>query len=490
MKRGNGVQWLKRAGIICGAGMIAFSAWLLFILNSVPSVLEVGDPNPVGVLFDNVRLLSMVGERPESNGPQAVLIMGDRIIEIGAVGEISAPENVVVIDGQGYTLMPGLIDAHVHLNDELELAAYLAHGVTGLRNMSGYPFHLRLIERAGQGRILSPDLMSTGPILNSPGPNELVLQTTVITADEARLAVRNQYTAGYRHLKVYSNLSSEAFDSIVDESARLGMTVSGHSPEGERTAGIPRREPFEIPWESSLGRGFKTLEHIETIVWHGLRDDLDQAKMSLIATNLAESGEAVTPTLYAHKRLVLIAQTEGAYLERPGSDMINPLVSWFSKGDQQYWSQLDASAYEEPHADFFLVATGLLHQAGVPLLTGTDSGSFGIIPGASLARELELLVAAGLAPFEALRSATRLNAEILGFEETGMIVPGYRANLVLLPEDPLAEISIVEFPVGVMVSGHWMDQQALDAMKDAARNAGPSSFFRSLIRVIEMMLSR
>lgn len=489
LKPKNGSQWLKRVGISICAGLIILTVWLWFIVNQLPSILELGGSKPIGVLFDNVHVLSMVDERSVSQSAQAVLVMGERITQIAAAGEIEAPEGVLVIDGRGRTLMPGLIDAHIHLNDESELAAYLAHGVTGVRNMSGYPFHLRLKKQVVDGQLLAPDFITTGPILNSRGPNELILQTTVSSAKEARLAVRNQHNAGYRHIKVYSNLTREAFDAILEEAALLHMTVSGHSPEGERTAGIPQKKPFEIAWEASLGRGLTTLEHIETIVWHGLRDQLDPAKMGLLAKALAGSGEAVTPTLYAHKRLVLIAETEGAYLTRPGSDMINSLVTWFSKSSQQYWSNVDPSAYEAPHADFFMIATRLLHEAGVPLLTGTDSGSFGIIPGASATRELELLVAAGLSPFAALNSATRMNAEVLGFEKTGIILPGYRANLVLLPKDPLTEITAVEFPEGVMIGGHWLDQQALDAMKNSARNSRSSSFLRSLLRVIEMKLS-
>ena len=208
----------------------------------------------------------------------------------------------------------------------------------------------------------------------------------------------------------------------------------------------------------------------------------------MLATTLAQSGEAVTPTLIAHQRLVLIAQSKGAYLTRPGSEMINPMVTWFSKGALEYWSQMDASVYEAPHAEFFLHATGLLQQAGVPLLTGTDSGGFGIIPGESVARELELLVAAGLSPFEALTSVTRHNAEVLGFEKTGQILPSYRANLVLLPKDPLTDVGVVEHPVGVMIDGHWLDQQQLAAMKDAARSSKVTVFFRSLVRFVEMKM--
>lgn len=437
------------------------------------------------MLIDNVRLVSMAPGAPEAESARAVLVMGDRIVEIGAAGAFHAPQGVRVVDGRGYTLIPGLIDAHIHLNDEAELAGYLAHGVTGVRNMSGYPFHLRLSEKIRQGSLLGPDFITTGPMLNSPGPNETVLQQTVTTGEEARAAVRKQHEAGYRALKVYSNLTREAFEAILDEAGRLDMRVAGHSAEGVRTPGIPRKKPFDLAWEASLGRGLATLEHIETIVWHGLRDDLDEDKMRGLAARLAVSGDVVTPTLIAHKRLVLIAETKGAYLDRPGSDTINPLTRFFERGSEEYWSGVDPSGYEAPHAEFFLVATRLLHEAGVPLIAGTDSGSFGIIPGASLADELELLVAAGMTPHDALAAATRLGAEALGFERSGAIVPGYRANLVLLAGDPLAQIGAVGSPAGVMINGHWLDEAGLEAMRRSARD---TSFVRSLWRVIELKL--
>ena len=98
-------------------------------------------------------------------------------------------------------------------------------------------------------------------------------------------------------------------------------------------------------------------------------------------------------------------------------------------------------------------------DAGVPLLTGSDCGLFGVIPGASIVHEIELIVASGLSLYEALNSATRVNAEIFGFENTGMILPGYRANLVLLPNDPLTDIGAVEFPAGVMIGNTgWMSR--------------------------------
>ncbi len=474
-----------KAGIAIAIILATAVAWLWHIVTDFPKALEPDPHRPAGVLIDNVRLVSMVPGAPDATDGQAVLVIGDRIAQVGAAGELSAPEGVLTVDARGHSLIPGLIDAHIHLSDEAELAGYLAHGVTGLRNVSGYPFHLSLSERIKEGLILGPDFVTTGPILNSRGPNETVLQKTVTTDAEARAAVRAQYNAGYRTLKLYSNLSRAAFDAILDEAGVLGMRVMGHSPEGERSAGIPREKPFDIPWEASLGRGFTTLEHVETIVWHSLRDELDENLMREVAAKLAASGEAVTPTLLAHKRLVLIAETKGAYLDRPGSDTINPLVRLAQRGEAKFWSEADPSAYEGPRAEFYLAATRLLHEAGVPLIAGTDAGVFAVIPGASMARELELMVEAGLSPHQALASATRISAQTLGFEQTGMIAPGYRANFVVLAEDPLTWIGAVEFPVAVMLGGYWMDDMKLEELREAARD---TSLIRSAWRALQMKL--
>ncbi len=457
--------------------------WLWQIVTDFPHALEPDRHGPAGVLIDNVRLISMGPGAPDAEDSRSVLVMGDRIARVGAAGEISAPEGVRIIDGRGYSLMPGLIDAHIHLSDEAELAGYLAHGVTGVRNVSGYPFHLPLSERISQGVILGPDFITTGPILNSPGPNENPLQQTVTTAAEARAAVRAQYDAGYRILKLYSNLTREAYHAILDEADALGMRVMGHTPEGERGPGIPHEKPFKIPWEASLGKGFTTFEHVETVVWHSLRGELDENRMREVAARLAASGEAVTTTLIAHARLVLIAQTRGAYLDRPGADTINPLIRLAQRGEAKYWSEADPSAREGPRAEFLLAATRLLHEAGVPLVAGSDAGIFAIIPGRSMARELELMVEAGLSPHQALASATRTSARILGFAQTGVIASGYRANLVLLPEDPLARIGAVEFPAGVMVGGYWMDDARLEELREAARD---TSLIRSVWRALHM----
>ena len=471
-------------------GLIAFtmllaSLWLWQVVTTTPHALVPHGPAGSSVLFNNVRLISMSPDDPQMQPGRAVLVKGDRIAAIGAAGTLAVPDGVQVVEGNGRPLMPGLIDAHIHLSDEAELAGYLAHGVTGVRNMSGYPFHLQIPARIAADMLLAPDFLTTGPILNSHGPNENLLQQIVTNAEEARSAVRAQHAAGYRTLKVYSNLTREAFDAILDEADRLGMGITGHSPEGVRTPGIPHDKPFDVPWEASVGKNFITLEHVETLVWHSLRDRLDEEAMAQVAHRLARTGDAVTPTLIAHRRLVRIAQSKGEYLQRSGSDTINPLVRLFDRGAEEYWSSVDPEPYELPHAEFFLRATGLLHEAGVPLIAGTDAGGFGIIPGASLARELELLVEAGLLPYAALAAATRVSAEVLGFERSGVVAPGYKANLVLLQNDPLTNVGAVEFPAGVMIRGRWLDEHALGVLRQAAAD---TSLVRSAWRALQMKL--
>lgn len=474
---------LKRYMFGIGILLLIGGLWLAREATSHPSVLEPSPSRPPAVLIDNVRLISMAPDAPRAEGHRAVLVVGDEITAVSDAGALTPPDGALIVDGAGKTLMPGLIDAHVHLWDEAELAAYLARGVTGLRNMSGLPFHLPLAERIASGEILGPDFQTTGPILNSPGPNEQVNHKLVSNGPEARKAVQEQYDAGYRELKVYSNLTREAYEAILEESRRLGMRVSGHTPEGTREHGMPFERPFSISIDESLGQEFVTFEHVETVAWHGLRGGTDEDQMRELAKRIAASGQTVTPTLIAHDNLVRVAASKGGYLDRRGVETINPLVVWFEQGNYEFWSGQDPNDYEGPRGEFYLTTTRLLHEAGVPLIAGTDAGIFTNIPGSSITRELELLVKAGLSPHDALASATRVSAEALGFHKTGIAAPGYRANLILLPDDPLNNISAVETPSAVMIGGYWLDEASLADMQKGARD---TSFTRSALRVLAM----
>ncbi|VAW04567.1 Amidohydrolase [hydrothermal vent metagenome] len=482
---------LQRITIIVAIILLGLCAWLAKAMTGFPSALSPPEAQPAVTRIDNIRLISMVPGAQEVQEDQSVLVIDGEITAVGPSASLATPDNLStddmqIINGAGRTLLPGLIDAHVHLWDEAELAGYLAYGVTTVRNMGGMPLHGDLIKRLEAGRILGPDLATTGPILNSPGPNQQNIHQIVSTAQEARAAVRAQYAAGYHTLKVYSNLYREAYEAIRAEAERLDMTIVGHTPEGVRAKGVPHMRPFDIPFEEVLDDGFTTIEHVESIVWHGLRDQLDEQMMRDLAGRIAQSGVVVTPTLIAHDNLVRVAKSDGAYLSRPGTQTLNPLVSRIEQGSYDFWSNADPQAREAPRAAFYLKATGMLHEAGVPVIAGTDAGIFTNIPGSSMTRELELLVEAGLTPYEALAAASVTAGPAIGFADRGQIAPGYRANLILLAGDPLNDISLVERPSAVMIGGVWLDEEALAKLHKAARQ---TSTLRTARRLIVMLMA-
>ena len=132
-----------RALALTFAGALGLLVLLVIsALQDLPEALRPASAPPSVVLLNNVSVLSMVPGAPPLQADRALRMEDGRITAIVAAGSLAPEPGALVVDGAGGFLVPGLIDAHVHLNDESELAAYLAQGVTGIRNMSGYPFHL------------------------------------------------------------------------------------------------------------------------------------------------------------------------------------------------------------------------------------------------------------------------------------------------------------------------------------------------------------
>ncbi|QIG78668.1 amidohydrolase family protein [Stakelama tenebrarum] len=425
-------------------------------------------PDPAALLIAHVNVLDLSGDAPVIAHDQDILVSRGRIVAVDESGSIALPDGARRIDGEHRLAMPGLVDMHVHVWDTPELAGYLGHGVTMVRNMSGMPYLLALRDAVAAGEIDGPRIVTTGPILNGSGPNAQPNHQIVDTARAARAAVQWQYDQGFRRLKVYSNLSAEAYAAIREEAARLGMTITGHPPEGVREPGIPFDRPFNIPFETLLDDGFVTLEHAESIVWHGLRGGRDMDAARALAARIAESGVAVDPTLFAFYGLMRTAETRGAWLERPGTETLNPFITMMEGENFARWRGESAEAARADF-EFYRRFTGMLHDAGVPLIAGTDSGIFANIPGRSLIDELHLLVSAGLSPYAALQAATVNPVRILGeSDEAGRIAPGYRADFLLLDGDPLADVGAAGTPWALVRGGRWLDGEALAGLRDAA----------------------
>lgn len=433
-------------------------------------------------LIRNVRVVDFSGAAPVIAEAASILVADGRILEVYGEGEAApAPAPARVVEANGMTAIPGLYDMHVHVWDEAELPAYLASGVTTVRNMSGMPFHLELQARLEAGALEGPRLLTTGPILNSHGPNEQINHQIVETADEARAAVQLQYDMGFRDLKLYSNVTREAYDAILEEKDRLGMTVSGHSPEGRRDEGIPFEKPFNITFEEVLEDGFLTLEHVETIVWHGLMDSHETDQARALAQKIAASKSAVTTTLLAHHNLLRVAETKGDYARRPGVETLNPFIQQFEQAYIADWSGRDV-AWPTKSDAFFGAAAKIFQEEGVVLVAGSDAGIFTNIPGASLIEEVQLLHQGGLSPFEALKTAVYNPAQVLGEADAyGRIAKGYVADMAFYACDPLAGLECLSAPEAVMKDGTWHDRARLDALGARARETNPERTMQNVL---------
>lgn len=456
-----------------------FCLSLLLLLSGcgAPAALQPPERAPA-YLLNNVAVLDPADSA--LSAPKDVLVVGETIEAVGDLEENALPDGARVINGTGLVLSPGLMDMHVHVFDEAGLAANLVHGVTTVRNLAGMPFHLPMAERIADGRLAGPRLITTGTIINERGGRNVnPLQTLVSGPEEARQAVRRQYDQGYRRLKLYSNVSRESFAAILEEADRLGMSISGHPVEGTEA------EPLDI--SVTLAAGFRTIEHAESIIWHGLDDDTDPDRMRRLAEQIARSDVAMTPTLTVHANLARLTEIGEVHVERPDMQFFNTVILNAQRSEYEYWASRETSdrpAMQEAYEAF----TGMLNDAGALVILGSDAGVMATPPGVSAIEELEAMVRAGLTPEEALRTGTLNAAEILAPDaRAGRIAPGFAADLVLLEADPRSNFQILRRPVGVMANGYWYDETALETLRGAARRPG---VWRTRWRLVMHALAR
>lgn len=465
--------------------MLAAVLW--FCLAGPWAALQAADDPALPLVIEHVDVISMVRGAPPVLRDQTVVIAGGRIQAVEASASATPVKGAQRIDGRGRYLLPGLVDMHVHVWDEAELPAYLAYGVTTVRNASGMPFLLEFADAIRAGRLTGPELITTGPILNGQGPNTQANHQIVETAAEGRDAVFAHHAQGYRHLKVYSNLNPETYRAIRRAAHELGLSIMGHTPEGARqldAAGVPT---FEIAFRDILRDGWLSIEHVESIVWHALGDRLDPQAMCALAAEIAASGVPVTPTLLAHHNLVRVARSQGGFLQRPGVDTMNPFIAQLEQPVYRHWASQPSNS-RDAHDAFYAEATRCLYEQGVTLLAGSDAGIFVNIPGLSLLEELALLQQAGISAWEVLAAATRNPARVLGrAARAGQIAPGFDADLLLLAGNPLEDLAALRQLEGLVVDGVWRDARGIEALRQQARQV---SLERSQQRVLAAMAAQ
>jgi imidazolonepropionase-like amidohydrolase len=399
-------------------------------------------------------------------GQYTVLVRDGRIVWVGPDSAAQVPDGARTIDATGRWILPGLADMHVHVGAE-DFPAFLANGVTTIREMNGAPDHLVWRREAREGRLTAPSLIVTGPL--NTGEEQRWRHVLVRTPEEGRAMVREQARLGFDAIKVYDGLSRETYDAIAATADSLGVPLVGHLP---REVGLAR----------ALEAGQRSIEHVGQIAHalsaaHGL-GSVEPAAMAEIAGQIERAGAWVTLTLASEE--ALSRRGTAWYAER----LARREVGLVDPGLSGWWRSLgegapDSAAAERRQAyrEGVQALVRALRDAGVPVLAGTDTPNPLMVPGFSLHEELAALVEAGLSPYEAVSGATAEAARFAGAEEEfGTIRVGARADLLVVSGDPLADVGVLRRLEGVLLRGEWLPRERLDALvKEALSTREPGA---------------
>ena len=359
--------------------------------------------------------------------PNAVVVVSDgRITAAGPRDRVAIPAGARRIDVTGRTIIPGLWDMHTHLMQMEWGPVYLAAGVTSARDMGNVlDFILPFRAAVDSGVALGPRMPLAG-LVDGGGPNAFGAENAT-TPEEGRAVVRKYKALGFEQVKLYSLLTPAVVRAIADEAHRLGMTVTGHVPTALTVA-------------AAVDSGMDHIAHLP------IRGDASSDSVKRLIAHLRERGTVIDPTA-SWGELLQHAAAEPVANFQPGIANLPPVLA-------QRIAAMGLATVDSATAHARLARTlaiiGALHAAGVPVVAGTDEG----VPGYSVYREIELYVAAGFTPMEALRAATAVSAEAMGMaDRLGTLEVGKLADLVVLDGNPLERIANVRRVSMVMKGG-------------------------------------
>lgn len=412
--------------------------------------------------LENVNIIR-VDQREVLNGYDLVLEDG-KIVDMYPSAAGTASDTYI---------MPGFTDSHVHLICEDNLNWYVAYGVTSVYNMMGMPSHLRWQQEIRQGKRVGPEIISSGPIIDGTpaylvsAANEESTQRVAADADypdllycngiivadtpeKGRRAVRYTKDVGYQFVKIYNNLDKDVYYAICDEAEKLGIIVSGHLPDCCNPDTV-------APEEADVRQN--VVEHITFI-----SDDFIPL--------LIKNGSANSPTLAVEKTLFDNLPEQDFYKE--AVEDINELIKeeWKSAMKKHQEAAIAARPFRKfappkrrsMQEDYRLVKK--MEEAGVLLMTGTDSGIEGTIPGFSLHVEIDGMKEAGLDNWTILEALT-INAEkAYGLTSgKGIIAKDMPADFIVLNGNPLEKIEVLHDIEGLYYRDQHFDKEQLLALR-------------------------
>jgi imidazolonepropionase-like amidohydrolase len=364
-----------------------------------------------------------------------VVIDGGKIVAAGPSGAVKIPTGARRIDAKGKTIVPGLWDMHAHLHQSEWASVYVAAGVTTVRDMGNELAFITALRSAIESNTVRGPRVLLAGLVDGGGPNAFGAFSAT-TPDEGREIVRRYHHLGFEQMKLYSLLAPNVVAAICQEAHSLGMTVTGHVPTS-------------LPLLAAVDSGMDQVAHLP------IRADVSPDSLANIIAHLRAHGTVIDPT--------------ESWNEIGGHSTVEPLQN-FQPVLQHLpapFVQFRVAGWGTPSPDTAAAHTRLarslqtiraLHEAGIPIVAGTDEG----VPGFSVYREIELYTKAGFTPMDAILAATSVSAKAMKLDaEIGTIEAGKRADLIVLDANPLENISNIRSVRWVMTRGSLFDSAAL-----------------------------
>jgi imidazolonepropionase-like amidohydrolase len=453
----------------------------------------------------HVSVIDATGAAPQSD--MTILIEGEKIAEIAPSARFKLDRDVSALDGGGKFLIPGLVDAHIHLTGSGEpngsrafmIPLLIANGVTTVRDMGGYLESLKpLRDDIRRGRRIGPEIFFAGPYLDGSPPS-FEPSLVVTNATQASEDVRTLVQQSVDFIKVQSILGRDAYFAIAAAAKREKITFVGHVPDRvtaaeasdagqksiEHLTGVLRacssdeQRLMRAQMQRSAATTTPSAAHARQMAWNRelLATQSEKSTAKLVATFLRNQTWQ-TPTLILLREdgfpsVQARVATEDSLRFIPRSIV----EKW--KQAAETWDKLASPAEFALREKLFARSLDVVEQmqkAGVPMLAGTDAAAPYVVPGVGLHEELGLLVQAGMTPMQALQAATKNPAEFLGkLNVQGTIERGKFADLVMLDGNPLQNIGNIDKVRAVVIRGKVLERHALDEMLAAEQQFAGSN---------------
>lgn len=394
-----------------------------------------------------------------------VLVEGERIAGVLAAG--GAPEGAAVERLEGCTLLPGLIDCHVHLADWM-MPGFLAAGVTTVRDTGNrLDWILERRARTAADPASGPRILCCGPVLDGEKVNWPIIGRGHRGVREVAASVEELAGAGVDAVKLYVNLTGGQIEAAVRRAGELGLPVLAHLGS--------------VDAEAAAAAGVGEIEHLSGCVHHvegGGRPDA--GRDSRWAAAFLEARVVLCPTLVVWDRLSRV--NDAVFANDRRARWVHPVVRAAWRRFPHRTSDPAERLARQAAAAAMKQTLGRLYEEGCRIIAGSDAPWPGLVPGFSLHDELSLMVDAGMPAEAALAAATSGAADALGLDGvTGRIRTGLAADLLAVEGDPTADITVLSEVRAVVRMGALLDRRALAETARAAFERAASSPISRLI---------